>query len=230
MAPVVGACHSVPAPSCGWHEGRCTYPRESRRLLTGDNQEVTTASAAPAKASGTAEDIEHILISEAQLAARIRELADELRPLYDGQDLIVVGVLKGAIMFMTDLARELRLPLEMDFMAVSSYGNASQSSGVVRINKDLDSSIEGRNVLLVEDIVDSGNTLRYLVENLRSRNPASLRVCALLDKQVPRKADVEVEFVGFTIPNQFVVGYGLDFAEHYRNLPYIGVLKPSAYS
>jgi len=191
---------------------------------------VTTASASPAKASGTAEDIEHILITEAQLAARIRELADELRPLYEGQDLIVVGVLKGAIMFMTDLSRELKLPLEMDFMAVSSYGNATQSSGVVRINKDLDSSIEDRNVLLVEDIVDSGNTLRYLVENLRSRNPASLRVCALLDKQVPRKADVEVEFVGFTIPNQFVVGYGLDFAEHYRNLPYVGVLKPAPYS
>jgi hypoxanthine phosphoribosyltransferase len=133
-------------------------------------------------------------------------------------------------MFLTDLARELRLPLEMDFMAVSSYGNASQSSGVVRINKDLDTNIEGRNVLLVEDIVDSGQTLRYLLDNLRNRNPASLRVCALLDKQVPRKAGVPVEYVGFSIPNQFVVGYGLDFAEHYRNLPYIGVLKPAAYS
>jgi hypoxanthine phosphoribosyltransferase len=192
---------------------------------------VTIAGATTAPgATGTAEDIEQILISEADLAGRVSALADQLRPLYEGRDLIVVGVLKGAIMFMTDLARELRLPLEMDFMAVSSYGNATQSSGVVRINKDLDSSIEGRNVLLVEDIVDSGNTLRYLVENLRSRNPASLRVCALLDKQVPRKADVEVEFIGFKIPNQFVVGYGLDYAEHYRNLPYVGVLKPSAYS
>jgi hypoxanthine phosphoribosyltransferase len=171
-----------------------------------------------------------VLISEERLAQRVRALADELRGLYLGRDLILVGVLKGAIMFMTDLARELRLPLEMDFMAVSSYGNATQSSGVVRINKDLDTSIEGRNVLLVEDIVDSGATLRYLLENLRSRNPASLRVCALLDKQVPRKADVEVEHIGFSIPNQFVVGYGLDYAEHYRNLPYIGVLKPAAYA
>ena len=179
---------------------------------------------------GTAEDVERVLISEAELAERIRTLADELRPHYEGQDLIVVGVLKGAIMFMTDLARALALPLEMDFMAISSYGNAAQSSGVVRINKDLDSSIEGRNVLVVEDIVDSGHTLRYLVENLRSRNPATLRICALLDKEVPRKADVQVDHVGFRIPNQFVVGYGLDFAEHYRNLPYIGVLKPSAYA
>ena len=180
--------------------------------------------------TGTDEDIESVLVSEADLARRIRELADELRPIYEGKDLILVGVLKGAIMFMTDLARELRLPLEMDFMAISSYGNATQSSGVVRINKDLDTNIEGRNVLIVEDIVDSGQTLRYLLENLRSRNPASIRVVALLDKKVPRKADVDVEHIGFEIPNQFVVGYGLDYAEHYRNLPYIGVLKPSAYS
>ncbi|HXI16408.1 MAG TPA: hypoxanthine phosphoribosyltransferase [Chloroflexota bacterium] len=185
---------------------------------------------AATRATGTAADIEHILISEVDLAARVRSLADELRPIYAGRDLILVGVLKGAIMFMTDLARELRLPLEMDFMAVSSYGNATQSSGVVRINKDLDTNIEGRNVLLVEDIVDSGHTLRYLLENLRSRNPATVSVVALLDKDVPRKADVAVEFVGFKIPNQFVVGYGLDFSEHYRNLPYIGVLKPEAYS
>lgn len=179
---------------------------------------------------GLHEDVERILISEDQLAGRVRTLAAELRPLCADQDLIVVGVLKGAIMFITDLTRALRLPLELDFMAVSSYGNAAQSSGVVRINKDLDTNIEGRNVLLVEDIVDSGHTLRYLLENLRSRNPASLRVCALLNKQVPRKADVHIDHVGFTIPNQFVVGYGLDYAEHYRNLPYIGVLKPSAYA
>ena len=192
---------------------------------------MTSVSAPPSsRATGTAEDIERVLISEAELAERVSALAGELRPLYEGQDLVVVGVLKGAIMFMTDLARELRIPLEMDFMAISSYGNATQSSGVVRINKDLDSSIEGRNVLVVEDIVDSGHTLRYLVENLRSRNPASLRICALLDKDVPRKADVQVDHVGFRIPNQFVVGYGLDFGEHYRNLPYIGVLKPAAYA
>ncbi|HEV2123376.1 MAG TPA: hypoxanthine phosphoribosyltransferase [Chloroflexota bacterium] len=176
------------------------------------------------------EDIDQVLISEADLSRRIDELAAQIRPMYLGQDLVLVGVLKGAIMFMTDLARALRLPLEMDFMAVSSYGNAAQSSGVVRITKDLDGNIEGRNVLVVEDIVDSGHTLRYLMENLRSRNPASLRVCTLLDKKVPRKADVDVEYVGFEIPNKFVVGYGLDYAEHYRNLPYIGVLKPSVYT
>jgi hypoxanthine phosphoribosyltransferase len=193
-------------------------------------QSTAAQPAPPAVPARTHEDIEQVLITQEQIAERVRQLAAELRPLYAGGDLILVGVLKGAIMFMTDLARELRLPLEMDFMAVSSYGNAAQSSGVVRINKDLDTNIEGRNVLLVEDVVDSGHTLRYLLDNLRNRNPASLRVCALLDKQVPRKADVPVEHVGFTIPDRFVVGYGLDFAEHYRNLPYIGVLKPAAYS
>jgi hypoxanthine phosphoribosyltransferase len=180
--------------------------------------------------AGIHDDIETILISQDQLARRVVELADELRTWYVGQDLVLVGVLKGAIMFMTDLARALRLPLEMDFMAVSSYGNATQSSGVVRITKDLDSSIEGRNALVVEDIVDSGMTLRYLLENLRSRNPASLRVVTLLDKQVPRKADVPVDLVGFHIPNRFVVGYGLDYAENYRNLPYVGVLKEAVYA
>ena len=202
-------------------------------MLPPSSIQATPPAEPPAPSTGathTHDDIEQVLISEEQLAERVRQLAAELRPLYAGSDLILVGVLKGAIMFMTDLARELRLPLEMDFMAVSSYGNAAQSSGVVRINKDLDTNIEGRNVLLVEDIVDSGHTLRYLLENLKNRNPASLRVCALLDKQAPRKADVPVEHVGFSIPNQFVVGYGLDYAEHYRNLPYIGVLKPAAYS
>ena len=175
-------------------------------------------------------DIEEVLISEQDLNRRVAELADEVRRHYAGQDLVLVGVLKGAIMFMTDLARQIPVPLEMDFMAVSSYGNATQSSGVVRITKDLDGSIEGRNVLVVEDVVDSGATLRYLLENLRNRNPASLRVCALLNKRVPRKADVTVEHVGFEIPNRFVVGYGLDYAENYRNLPYIGVLRTSVYA
>jgi hypoxanthine phosphoribosyltransferase len=173
--------------------------------------------------------IQEVLISEQDLNRRVAELAAEVHRHYAGQDLVLVGVLKGAIMFMTDLARQIPLPLEMDFMAVSSYGNATQSSGVVRITKDLDSSIEGRNVLLVEDIVDSGLTLRYLMENLRNRNPATLRVCALLNKRVPRKADVDVAHVGFEIPNRFVVGYGLDYAESYRNLPYIGVLKTDVY-
>jgi hypoxanthine phosphoribosyltransferase len=170
-------------------------------------------------------DIEEVLISEQDLTRRVAELAAEVYRHYAGQDLVLVGVLKGAIMFMTDLARQIPLPLEMDFMAVSSYGNATKSSGVVRITKDLDGSIEGRNVLVVEDVVDSGLTLRYLLENLRNRNPASLRVCALLNKRVPRKADVTVEHVGFEIPNRFVVGYGLDYDENYRNLPYIGVLR-----
>jgi hypoxanthine phosphoribosyltransferase len=184
---------------------------------------------AAAESNAVHADIEEVLISERDLNQRVAELADEVRRHYAGQDLVLVGVLKGAIMFMTDLARQLPLPLEMDFMAVSSYGNATQSSGVVRITKDLDGSIEGRNVLVVEDVVDSGLTLRYLLENLRSRNPASLRVCALLNKQVPRKADVTVEHIGFEIPNRFVVGYGLDYAENYRNLPYIGVLRTDVY-
>jgi hypoxanthine phosphoribosyltransferase len=175
--------------------------------------------------TGQHADIEEVLISEQDLTRRVAELAAEVHRHYAGQDLVLVGVLKGAIMFMTDLARQIPLPLEMDFMAVSSYGNATKSSGVVRITKDLDGSIEGRNVLVVEDVVDSGLTLRYLLENLRNRNPASLRVCALLNKRVPRKADVTVEHVGFEIPNRFVVGYGLDFDENYRNLPYIGVLR-----
>jgi hypoxanthine phosphoribosyltransferase len=184
---------------------------------------------AAAESNAVHADIEEVLISERDLNQRVAELADEVRRHYAGQDLVLVGVLKGAIMFMTDLARQLPLPLEMDFMAVSSYGNATQSSGVVRITKDLDGSIEGRNVLVVEDVVDSGLTLRYLLENLRSRNPASLRVCALLNKRVPRKADVTVEHIGFEIPNRFVVGYGLDYAENYRNLPYIGVLRTDVY-
>jgi hypoxanthine phosphoribosyltransferase len=184
---------------------------------------------AAAESNAVHADIEEVLISEHDLNRRVAELAAEVQGHYAGQDLVLVGVLKGAIMFMTDLARQLPLPLEMDFMAVSSYGNATQSSGVVRITKDLDGSIEGRNVLVVEDVVDSGLTLRYLLENLRSRNPASLRVCALLNKQVPRKADVTVEHVGFEIPDRFVVGYGLDYAENYRNLPYIGVLRTDVY-
>ena len=190
---------------------------------------VTSGAGQALAGTGAHEDIEQVLFQAADIARRIAELAAELRAIYAGQDLVLVGVLKGAIMFMTDLARQLRLPLEMDFMSVSSYGNATQSSGIVRITKDLDGTIEGRNVLLVEDIVDSGMTLRYLVENLRSRNPASLRVCALLNKMVERKADVTVEHVGFQIPDRFVVGYGLDYAENYRNLPYIGVLKGSVY-
>ena len=165
-----------------------------------------------------------ILVEEDQLKARIAELGEEISTYYDGRDLLLIGVLKGAVFFMADLMRHLTVPCEVDFMAISSYGASTDSSGVVRILKDLDINIEGRNVLVVEDIIDSGLTLSYLVRNLESREPASLEVCALLTKPGRREIDVEVRWVGFEIPNRFVIGYGLDFAERYRNLPYVGVL------
>jgi hypoxanthine phosphoribosyltransferase len=177
------------------------------------------------------DDIEEVLITEPVLHARIAQLAAAISEDYQDKDLLLVGILRGAIMFIVDIARHLSLHLEMDFMAISSYGNTTESSGVVRILKDLDTSIEGRHVLVVEDIIDSGLTLRYLLENLSSRNPASLRVCALLDKEKGRgQIVVEPDYVGFRIPDRFVVGYGLDYAQKYRNLPYIGVLKPSVYT
>ena len=165
-----------------------------------------------------------ILVEEDQLRARIAELGGEISTYYDGRDLLLIGVLKGAVFFMADLMRHLTVPCEVDFMAISSYGASTDSSGVVRILKDLDINIEGRNVLVVEDIIDSGLTLSYLVRNLESREPASLEVCALLTKPGRREIDVDVRWVGFEIPNRFVIGYGLDFAERYRNLPYVGVL------
>ena len=165
-----------------------------------------------------------ILVEEDQLRARIAELGDEVSAYYQGRDLLLIGVLKGAVFFMADLMRHLTVPCEVDFMAISSYGASTDSSGVVRILKDLDINIEGRNVLIVEDIIDSGLTLSYLVRNLESREPASLEVCALLTKPARREIDVDVRWVGFEIPNRFVIGYGLDFAERYRNLPYVGVL------
>lgn len=175
------------------------------------------------------DDIEEILISEAALQRRIAELAAIVNEEYRGKDLLLLGILKGAVMFMVDLSRHLHIPLDMDFMAISSYGNTTESSGVVRILKDLDASIEGKHVLIVEDIIDTGLTLRYLMQSLERRNPASLRVCALLDKEKTREKVVEPAHVGFRIPDRFVVGYGLDYAQKYRNLPYIGVLKPSVY-
>jgi hypoxanthine phosphoribosyltransferase len=174
-------------------------------------------------------DIEEILVPEVMLRARIGELAAAIMGDYQGKPLLLVGILKGAVLFLGDLARSLDMPLEMDFMAVSSYGDATESSGVVRILKDLDEPIEGKHVLVVEDIVDSGLTLRYLLQNLERRNPASVRVCALLDKEKVQDKPLELAYIGFTIPDRFVVGYGLDFAQRYRNLPYIGVLKPSVY-
>jgi hypoxanthine phosphoribosyltransferase len=169
-----------------------------------------------------------ILIEQEPLQARIAELGAEISSEYDGRDLLLVGVLKGAVFFMADLMRAIDVHCEVDFMAISSYGASTDSSGVVRILKDLDTAIEGRNVLVVEDIIDSGLTLSYLMRNLRARNPASLEVCALLTKPERREIDVPVRYIGFEIPNRFVVGYGLDFAERYRNLPYVGVLGDDA--
>jgi hypoxanthine phosphoribosyltransferase len=165
-----------------------------------------------------------ILITADVLQDRIRELGREITADYTGRELLLVGVLKGAVFFMADLMRVVAVPCEIDFMAISSYGASTDSSGVVRILKDLDINIEGRHVLVVEDIVDSGLTLSYLVRNLESREPASLEVCALLTKPGRREIDVDLRYVGFEIPNKFVIGYGLDFAERYRNLPYVGVL------
>ena len=175
------------------------------------------------------DDIEKVLISEEEIQATVRRLGDEITRDYAGRDLLLVGVLKGAFVLMGDLSRHIRLPLEFDFMAVSSYGAATKTSGVVRILKDLDHEIENRHVLLVEDIVDSGLTLAYLLKNLRTRRPASLEVCALLHKTAMQKVDVELRYVGFQIPPEFVVGYGLDYAERFRNLPYVATLKPAAY-
>jgi hypoxanthine phosphoribosyltransferase len=166
-----------------------------------------------------------VLIDADTLRGRVAELGDELSAYYEGRDLLLIGVLKGAVFFMADLMRHLTVPCEVDFMAISSYGAQTDSSGVVRILKDLDINIEGRHVLVVEDIIDSGLTLSYLMRNLESREPASLEVCALLTKPGRREIDVPVRWVGFEIPNRFVIGYGLDFAERYRNLPYVGVLS-----
>jgi hypoxanthine phosphoribosyltransferase len=174
-------------------------------------------------------DVTELVVGVAALQARVAELGAQIATDYAGRAPVLVGILKGATLFVADLARAINLPVEFDFMAVSSYGSATASSGIVRITKDLDSSIDGRDVILVEDIVDSGMTLRYLREYLERRNPASMAVCTLLDKQVARKADVAVEYVGFQIPDAFVVGYGLDYAERYRNLPYVGILRPSVY-
>lgn len=176
------------------------------------------------------DDIEDVLISADDLRRRTEALGATIAADYQGKDLLLVGILRGAIVFITDLARQLNLPLEMDFMAISSYGNSTESSGVVRILKDLDSSIAGKHVLIVEDIIDSGLTVRYLMENLQSRAPASLAVCALLDKQKALEKALRPKYVGFTIPECFVVGYGLDYSQKYRNLPYIGILKPKVYN
>jgi hypoxanthine phosphoribosyltransferase len=165
-----------------------------------------------------------ILVQRDELEHRVRELADEISRDYAGRELLLIGVLKGAVFFLADLMRHLEVTCEVDFMAVSSYGASTDSSGVVRILKDLDAPIEGRDVLIVEDIVDSGLTLSYLFRMLRARGPASLEVCALLTKPDRREIDLPIRYVGFEIPNRFAIGYGLDYAERYRNLPYVAVL------
>ncbi len=166
-----------------------------------------------------------ILVGAEELQRRVGELGAEISRDYAGKDLVLIGVLKGAVFFLSDLMRYLEVPVEVDFMAVASYGSATKSSGVVRILKDLDASIEGRDVLIVEDIVDSGLTLQYLLRNLAGRNPRSLEVCALLIKPERQKVDLNTRYVGFEIPNRFAIGYGLDHAERYRNLPYVAALK-----
>jgi hypoxanthine phosphoribosyltransferase len=175
------------------------------------------------------EDVAEVLVTADEISDKIDLLAKQVTEAYRGKDLLLVGVLKGAFVFMADLARAIELPIEFDFMAVSSYGSATKSSGVVRILKDLDYEISGRHVLLVEDIIDSGLTISYLLRYLEARGPASLDICCLLWKKGEQAVPLDVRFPGFEIPPRFVVGYGLDYAERYRNLPYVGVLRPAAY-
>lgn len=175
-------------------------------------------------------DVREVLFSEAQIQEKVIEIAAEINEMYKGKPLLVIGVLKGANVFVADLIRKIEIPLILDFMAVSSYGSATESSGAVKILKDLDEDIVGMHVLVVEDIIDTGLTLNYLSKNLESRGAASISICTLLDKPERRKAPIDVKFKGFDIPDEFVVGYGIDYAEKYRNLPYVGILKPEAYA
>lgn len=180
--------------------------------------------------SAMLDDVAEVLIDEETLQAKVKELAHKIAQDYQGETVTIICILKGAVLFAADLLRALPIPVEIDFMAISSYGMGARTSGVVRILKDLDHSIEGKHVLIVEDIVDSGLTLSYLIESLSSRQPASLKVCVLLDKPERRVVELEPDYLGFEIPDKFVIGYGLDYAEKYRNLPFIGVLKPEVYA
>lgn len=175
-------------------------------------------------------DIQRVLFSPEQLNARVGELAEQINANYAGQEILLISVLRGSFVFMADLIRRLTLPCQVDFMSVSSYGSGTTSSGQVQITKDLSSDITGMHVLVVEDILDSGNTLYYLLHLLEHRHPASVRLCTLLDKPDRRVKPIQADYTGFSIPDAFVVGYGLDYAERYRNLPYIGILKPEVYS
>jgi len=175
-------------------------------------------------------EIEKVLISEEEIRGKVGELAAQIDRDYAGREVLLVGVLKGAVMVMADLARALSTPVSMEFMAVSSYGSSTSSSGVVRILKDLDRDVSGQHILVVEDIIDSGLTLSWLLRNIKSRNPASVEVCALLRKPEAAKVDLPVKYIGFDIPSEFVVGYGLDYAERYRDLPFVGLLRPEVYA
>lgn len=176
------------------------------------------------------DDIARVILTEEEIRRRVAELGEEISRDYGGEPILLVAVLRGAALFVADLARTISSPVEIDFMAVSSYGSSTRSSGVVRILKDLDEGIEGRHVLVVEDILDTGLTLKYLLKNLASRNPRSLEVVTLLSKRGKQRVPIECKYVGFEVPDEFVVGYGLDYAERYRNLPYIGVLKPEIHA
>ena len=175
------------------------------------------------------QDVERILSTQEELARRVGELGEQITADYAGKEVAVASVLRGSYIFMADLTRAIQLPITVDFMAVSSYGSGTVSSGQVEIKKDLSDSIEGKDLIIVEDILDSGNTLYYLMDVLRARKPASIRICTLLDKPERRSKPIAADYVGFSIPDAFVVGYGLDYDEKYRNLPYIGILKPSVY-
>lgn len=174
-------------------------------------------------------DVEKVLISEEELMEKVNHLGAQITTDYKGKDLVVVGILKGSNIFMSDLVRKINLPLEMDYMVVSSYGSSTESSGVVRILKDLEHSIEGKDVLIIEDIVDTGLTLAYIKEILTGRGPSSVKICTLLDKPIRRKKDIQIDYLGFEVPDEFIIGYGIDYAEQYRNLPFIGALKRSVY-
>lgn len=175
-------------------------------------------------------DIQEVLLDEETLAKRIKEMGEQISKDYEGKEVIVIGILKGSVIFVADLVREVTVPVSFDFMAVSSYGNRTTTTGTVRILKDLDYDIEEKHVLIVEDIIDSGVTLSYLIEHLAGRKPASLKLCTLLNKPERRKVEVKVDYIGFTVPDAFLVGFGLDYAEKYRNLPFIGILKEEIYA
>src|SRR4051812_18021048 len=219
----------APSSSTGRGRGRSTCPAVSASGVPKEGSPAATDNLRDV-ADDVPPEIEKVLISEEEIQAKVTELAAEIDRDYAGREVLLVGVLKGAVMIMADLARALRTPVSMEFMAVSSYGSSTSSSGVVRILKDLDREVEGKHVLVVEDIIDSGLTLSWLLRNISSRNPASVEVCALLRKPEAAKMKVKVRYIGFDIPSEFVVGYGLDYAERYRDLPFVGLLKSEVYA